>query len=502
MKVSKIFPPRRPSVYGAMLSGLLMGSALVWVFFWWAYLLGFIYLLSYILPAHNHGTRVKLTLIAFITKSAVTLVWFFSAIPLVWASALPTVLQVGIVFLYWIPTACMIGLGAIVLGFCIRYIPKHKPLLAAVCVGILLVLSDLLGSFLFSLYLLGAESSVNVLFSMGYAGLSLAHIPGLVLLAKFGGVYVLTFVVGVSGYLMYSYRNVLIPKNNTYYIALYMLCIVTLTFVSVHAQERSAQTEFTGDSVAVVQTDFAFTTQTGFENIERKRAIEKALRSALASGASYIIFPEGADVTGRYTPDEFLAFLATHKTTENVVVVDSEKFTTDTKTVLRAHIYDTKGATVYDFDKQYLVPQGEYVPYIYKKLLLLLSKSDALETRLDTIAYQPGINQQTRTLPEYVPNVLFCFESINPIAAKTTKTERTPFFAHLVSHTWFHRAPHTFWNQLDTMLRVQAVWSEATIIQSGNKTDVAVYRPNGTREALIWYDASDLWSVWLVGLDE
>ncbi len=78
-----------------------------------------------------------------------------------------------------------------------------------------------------------------------------------------------------------------------------------------------------------------------------------------------------------------------------------------------------------------------------------------------------------------IPNILFCFESVSPLAAKSLVRNRpSDFIMHPMSHSWFHD-PVVVWRQLDTMLRFQAVYARTPIISVGNEIRGKVYQSNG-----------------------
>ncbi len=56
--------------------------------------------------------------------------------------------------------------------------------------------------------------------------------------------------------------------------------------------------------------------------------------------------------------------------------------------------------------------------------------------------------------------------------------ESVPFIAHPVSHIWFHQ-PRSFWSQLDTALRVQAIWNQVYIASAGNHAPSKLFTPQG-----------------------
>jgi hypothetical protein len=78
------------------------------------------------------------------------------------------------------------------------------------------------------------------------------------------------------------------------------------------------------------------------------------------------------------------------------------------------------------------------------------------------------------------PGILYCFESVSPWGVKKIIQERgeVPFIAHPISHAWFNE-PKILWKNLDSMLRVQAIWNQQYIVSAGGHVSGQVYTPQG-----------------------
>ena len=174
-------------------------------------------------------------------------------------------------------------------------------------------------------------------------------------------------------------------------------------------------------------------------------------------------------------------FMFTHQASQ-AVLIDTGRTELDSgATVLRATILDGHHNQTYQFDKQYLVPQGEYVPYLYGGVIRLFGYSSAMDTVARDSSYTPGpyVFDQVDKAAD-IPAVLFCFESVRPDAVHKIVTAQpdVPFVVHPISHSWFHSS-QVLSHQLDTMLRIQARWSGVPIISAGNMSDGKSYLPNG-----------------------
>jgi len=159
-------------------------------------------------------------------------------------------------------------------------------------------------------------------------------------------------------------------------------------------------------------------------------------------------------------------------------------------------VFSTTQAPVVNF-KQYLTPQGEYLPWLTEQVLELTGNTAALNNpHLGNYIRGPRVAIENSDISA----VLFCFEAINPIAIRTLLKqypEKPPFIAHPIAHGWFH-SNVLYQHQLDTMLRIQAVWNQVTIISAGNMTTGKVYLPNGRLYSPPHVAKGDRWSIQIV----
>lgn len=113
-------------------------------------------------------------------------------------------------------------------------------------------------------------------------------------------------------------------------------------------------------------------------------------------------------------------------------------------------------------------------------MLQTVGFGESLNYLSQSMSYRVGPWTNQSSAAANVPGILFCFESFAPRGVRTLVEERTkmPFVAHIASHAWFHE-PYTLWSQMETMLRVQAVWNQQYVVSVGNMMSGKVYAPNG-----------------------
>jgi apolipoprotein N-acyltransferase len=170
----------------------------------------------------------------------------------------------------------------------------------------------------------------------------------------------------------------------------------------------------------------------------------------------------------------FEAFVLVNPTS-TTKIIDSSRFEDNDVVFESSFVLDARAPSVVQSGKSYLVPQGEYMPYLTSALLQLMGQGTIAAGLTNYFSYTPHpIVPTNKTIP-----VLFCFESVKPWQAKQIVGDETVFVAHPMSHAKFH-TPYTLWHQLDTMLRVQAVYAQVPIVSAGNMVTGKAYLPDGT----------------------
>lgn len=232
-------------------------------------------------------------------------------------------------------------------------------------------------------------------------------------------------------------------------------------------------------------SDESITTALGVA--KRAELLTTAINAAVAAHPDFILLPEESrlmsTVYAGLSPETALSrFLFTHGNATTTLIDSGRIEAADGRTYLRATILDGLHKTTYQFDKQYLVPQGEYVPTLYASVLRLVGLGALVDRVEKDSSYRPGPLSQATTsnAPSYIPGILFCFESVRPDGARAlAQSQPVPFIIHPLSHSWFH-TPEILWHQLDVMLAVQARWSRVPIVSAGNLVAGKLYAPDGT----------------------
>ncbi len=419
--------------------------------------------LIYIAPL---STLPSLLFIVFGLKALLALSWFWSTVPITWLPELTLTVQSVAVFLYWITSAIWLASAGIILALFTVLLRRWPSDLFVYGLPLAVVVSEYLGSIVFSVMTIGPGGSIGGSFSFGHTGYLF---PWLYPFALWGGVY----AVGVFGLLAISVFHYSYHTKHWHSTIVTTMLLAGLFGYILHVLPTTTQLP----TIALVQTD----------SLPRERIanLEPLVITALNTDADYVLLPEDSRYFTEGQQVELVGLVAAveswrsaHPTT-TALVIDSgrTKLAPWEVTVQRAFLWST--TTIYNADKSYLVPQGEYMPSLYAIALRVLGLGGVADTLQATINYVPGTAVIPPDAPRTVPNILFCFESVSPLAAKRLQAKRpSDFVVHPMSHSWFH-SPTILWSQLETMLRFQSVYAQVPIVSVGNDVRGLVYLPNG-----------------------
>lgn len=445
-------------------AGLFLGLAFVHALLWWLGIFGVWLVVLAVTRAANLRQVVCGTLLAGFVYYGLVMVWLWNLYPITEFTITPgyQLLAIGV---GWLLTVLSLALGKLVLTVPIYHFKLTKNILV---VAGLWVLSDVMGAFFYCLMSFGSGAILNARFSFGWVGYLLAEHTLLLPLAAIGGVFILSFVfvtISLTIGWLWGYKK-------------YRAGALVLLLVFVASAWTPVSPPVYDDAVAVaaIETQFLSHHSDSQSAAARRQVLMSAVEAAVVDGNQYVILPEGSGFNRLFQSDaEVLAYLDL-LSPGDVVLVDSSWFrSSSSQAFFRAFIYDTKTMQVYELDKQYLVPQGEFMSYLFGTVMRLAG----LETEADTLNNfyrgEPGEKVWQTNWPAHLPGVLFCFESVDPFGVRrAAHGDSVPLVAHIVSHAWFHE-PHILWHQLDQMLRVNTRFANVPLYQAANLYEAKEY---------------------------
>ena len=455
----------------SVISGILIGVAFTTPQLWWCAFPGVALFVYGIESGKNLKSILLASLITGTVKAGIALSWSFTAYPADWLGG-PTVTQ-QIVLLggTWLLSTLSVGLGFVFVGFLAFHIRHQRGIHKLFLYPLFFILGDMLGALCFSIYTYGDGNPINAYFGFSMLGYTLADHSILKHIASLGGVYGLTYTLAFLSSALYIF----VHRIEKYRTPALVACVL-LFYVSglVPLTEKSEKETI----VAAITTNFQSSVSISkFELAIRQKIVGGGIEVALARGAKTVLLPEDIRFGEGRSTAETLAVLKKLPHSQDAVIVDSARIQlSPTTAVLRGFLYDIDGNSTYTTDKQFVVPVGEYLPWIHKTAIALLGGLDYFEG----MQYIGSVLEITSDAPLHVPNVLFCFESGIPnIAFRKTQERRSNLIVHPVSHGWFH-TPRALWNEERQMLVVQALHSQTPILQAGNNAPSVLYHANGT----------------------
>lgn len=462
------------------LSGILLGVGFLYPNLWILGLVGAALHLKLLVTIPNG--KVWGSYLSWFIKYLFALSFYWTIYPIKW---LPFDFGEGellLVGLYWVMVSMFVATGGLVFGLLYKFISgvlRGTARLGYLLLPIIWVTAEVAGSYLLSVFTYGPGGLLNGYFSLGYLGLLLGEHQFLLQLAKVGGVYGLSVIAVIFAFWLsrFSLRRTklktLIPP----------VVFVALLLVTNQINLKTVVVPSKATTVAVISTSFpveeAFN-KDNLPNLLEEQA--KALDAAMSTEASYIITPEDSRFFNQTDGGEQAkAFFNFKYPNSDVVIVDSSRATYRENAVLQGFIFDSSTDEHSEIHKKYLVPQGEFVPYLYDKLFRLVGFGEVMDELKGMLSYTIGPNTSQSDLPELYPGVLFCFESSSGTGVRDLIKNRPdlPFIAHPVSHTWFNE-PHSLWSQLETSLQVQAVWNDVAIVSATQLGPSQLFLPDGS----------------------
>jgi len=455
------------------ISGISFGLSQLHQALWWGVPVGFVLFILGIWRLTDWIHVIWGGLLVGTLKSMGGFGWIWHAYPLVWLDINSATLQIILIGLYWLTTSLFMGLGIVLPALSIYYLYSRKWLSIIIFPAVWLI-GEVLGSFVVSMWLLGPGSYLNIYIGHGYAGLPLAQFDWLLPFMAFGGLYGLTYVAALFGVLLV----LVVMKNRVAYGVLSTLLVL---IIAVHIFFPVQEIETTGAKIITVDTTFTATSQkTDSGRALKQQEVTTAIIAAASFNPDIILLPEDSRFSRQYAwPDEARKQLQVLIPAFEGLVVDTARIDTGEGAVLRAFYHDMSAYRTYITDKQFLVPQGEYVTYPFNFLLKILGQDEIIAISNQNQNYVPGPVSDYQNFPVEFPPLIFCFESSSILGVqRAVNQQNSPLVLHPISHSWFNR-PSILEYQLGAMLKIQAVWSDVTIVTASNMTNGQLYLPSG-----------------------
>ena len=354
---------------------------------------------------------------------------------------------------------------------------------------------EIVFALLFSISSLGPGSELGLYYSFGYIGYQLLNTPFFDGLAMFGGVYALSLLAASLSAVLYlvlsNYRS-----DRWRRLAWFSAVI----FLAGWLYQVSNPLAYEPAGLKVIAIDTAFNSRWAdetYDNAEKADLLKEAVITALQEKPDLVILPEDSRLVSGFASREALLDWLIANQLQEVLLIDSARTQNlSGGVILRAFIFSTEEKQVYAIDKQRLVPTGEYWPYAVSAAFKLSLGSGIKDVLANTANYRPGPLSGYDNMPEKIPGILFCFESVDPFGVwKLSQARELPFVVHLVSHSWFLETD-SLQRELDLMLKAQSLWSGKAVVTAANMSQSQLYLPDGSIETASPFAVGENWQLY------
>jgi apolipoprotein N-acyltransferase len=466
LSVFSIIPPWAVLLFSGIIGGLALTVPVLWP-------LIFVFLIPLFERVYRKDTTAMWTFfygwIFGYGLIGVAVFWIFNAYPLDWVGITdPTIGHLMTTVIWFVTsaaTALFIGLWAVAAHLIVR---RHP--IDLITMPISWVIFEWVRIWGCTLVTWGSGSVLAPYFSFGMIGYALGNSAALLQIARFGGVYALSFVVSFVSMVLWAIvakKKEIVPRRQalTFAAALCVayILLVIFPYTPPHARLR----------VETIETDFpaTATVSDAMQSVEDD-SIKAKLAGIAASGGmpDVIVLPEDIRFlqTMETHGEDPQVYLRSIFGSREVLLIDSARTDTFTGTFSRVTFFSSLHGVIATRDKYLLIPVGEYIPAVMKWGMDMVGMSNELTIDEANRDYLPGVPPTGVVYHGATLIVLLCSEMVPPnLYYDAARRTMDPIFINMSSQSDFHHGNEPFF-ELRDMAIVQSAWSNAPFFQSTN----------------------------------
>lgn len=399
---------------------------------------------------------------------------FWHTLPLEWLGVFEPRVAVLLVAVSWALTSAGFALGGAIFGLLVYYLTDGS-WRDFFTISAAWVMSEVAGSFIFSIQNIGPGSFIGVDFTLPYLGYLLAENLALAQAAWLGGVYLLSALAACIGVLLV--RACCADRKERVVLLVCLACFVVLSLCSWLVPSAAEADDM---RLALVTTQeppiFAPTLADTAENTKRIADLLSGVRDV-----DVVVLPEsagfvsgmrllyGAEASGRIR-DVFGDAVP--------IMIDSASGEHEGTQRSMLEVFDAATSRSVLSSKRFLLPDGEYVPYLYRPLIALLGGEDTLRAITEHREFTPGPVPAPFEIASAPVGILFCNEALSPVLYQTLARDGAEAFVNLSSHAWFHGS-RAVYEHMQRVARVRAIESRRFYLQANNTAPSFALDPYG-----------------------
>lgn len=487
------------SIVKSIVAGFLIGIGYIEPQLWPLVLIGIPVFLSVVL---QKGTTLRTRILSsyivgFIVPGLFLGVLALDVLPLDWYGVQSGPLQLTVLGISWVLVSSMLASAFVVFSLCASYVVTHTwkdviylPALWVVC--------EIFSTFVFFVAQWGPGSFLGPHFTMGFVGYLVASDKVLLQAASIGGIYALSFIVFFVGTLIY--KNDMWSQKGAHKQYVFVLLALFVVWLSLHGLKDAglifASEPHTKAISVVAVSRYVPPLLIQDTNVMQERFEDLMGLVTPLSNIDLIVFPENSSFLfmAMSNGGHIERLNAIGRNGHSPAVIDSTDIRDEQAW---DHIYSQTNIFMNNrldvlAQKQFLLPFGEYMPFLYQFIVRHLVGQELLDKVNSVRGYRPGLNEDFAFINGVAIAVRFCDELMSPTLFQKQTQNGAEVLVNLSSLSWFHGSHHAYENMV-RFAKVRAVENGRYLVQSGNMSPAFVIDQYGNVVAQTkWHEAEAL----------
>jgi len=404
-----------------------------------------------------------------ITFFGIVFLWLFKVYPLDWLD-IKSKYAIILIFLIWFINISFSAL--FIAGFSLSYYLLKYKKLNILIIPSLWIIFEYLKALGFSLFWLGPSSLLGPHWTMGNLGYAITDNQILIQIARFGGIYSLSFLIVFVNSLIsvFLFQNNKPKKNYLLLGLIILLLILTYTYDFNKASINNHLIK-----ISLIQTNFPSQIYS-FLNIGNKIEIFTTQLNLIKqipkmeTKPKIIFFPEGANFLNAF--DKLgKEFIQKNFNQKNTLIVDYsvDCLKKNKNNLCKPNIiyFDSKKGLLHKNEKLLLMPGGEYLPYWFEFILKNIGLKNLVKKFSELRTYQKGEKSDIIYYENLKIGGLLCSEIVSPNLYRKLTNKGAEVLFNLASESIFHNSK-TIMAQNLSMAKIRAVENKRYFIKTTN----------------------------------
>lgn len=361
---------------------------------------------------------------------------------------------------------------------------QGRPLLySPLTIAAIFTLAEYFRSIFFSIFWYGDGGLIGPYWPLGNLAYLFVNIDWIFTTASLWGIYGLTFFIVWTGSSVFL---ILTNKNRLKIFAVNIAPIILIFLIlNIHGiPQKTSNGELGAIPVALIQTNVP---AGGFSNQEQgledfKNKIQLLERAAKEIEEGIIVFPEGASfskVLTQFLDTEGIKNYFSRLSKKELFIIDSLRTVREgSDFTSNSILISSKNGVVNLYEKQILVPNGEFLPYIIKLPLLVINREFVDQFKTYRESARTGHTPDIFKYKDSQFKILVCSELIYPGKARASN----PDFIILTGSYSIWNNSRLAASQILKAARFRAVENSKYLVLAANSDRSYIINPQGKIE--------------------